>query len=260
MGILSRATGHDTVRVRREGTVCRIQLHRPEAQNAINARMLDECHAVLDECEPWASVVVVEGLPEVFCFGADLRGMRDDGGDHDPEPLYSLWLRLSQGPFVSVAHVRGKANAGGVGFAAACDLVLSEERATFGLSELLFGLVPACVLPFLARRVGGARAQSMTLLTQPVAAPQAQAWGLVDAVAQDSDSLLRSHLLRLRLLPKDGIQRCKRYLAGLDDSLSVARGPALACNREMFSDAANLSKIDRYLATGEFPWQYEAAR
>ncbi len=263
MGFLTKSNtetmSHDTVRVRREGTICRLQLHRPDAQNAINERMLDECHAVLDDCESWANVLLLEGLPEIFCFGADLRGMRRDGVDHDPERLYGLWLKLSQGSFVSVAHVRGKANAGGVGFAAACDLVLCDDSATFGLSELLFGLVPACVLPFLARRVGVARAQSMTLLTQPVTATQAHGWGLVDACSADSDALLRTHLLRLRLLPKDGIQRCKRYLSGLDDSLRAGRAPAVACNREMFADALNLSKIDRYLATGEFPWQYAAA-
>ncbi len=264
MGLVMSAARYDTVRTWRNGNVCHLQLHRPDVNNAINPRLVEECHAVLDECESWASVFVLEGLPGVFCLGADLRGLRQaaEAGapDHDPKALYALWLRLAQGPFVSVAHVRGKANAGGVGFAAACDLVLCEEGASFSLSELLFGLVPACVLPFLIRRIGPARAHALTLMTQPISGAQAQSWGLVDGCVNDSDRLLRTHLLRLRLLPKDGIQRHKRYMAALDDFLRSAEGAAVACNSEVFADPGNLSKIDRYLATGEFPWQYEAAR
>lgn len=259
MDVVMSGSRYQTLRVRREDTICRVQMHRPDAQNTINERMLAEWHEVLDDCEAWATVVVVEGLADVFCMGADLRGLREGDAPHDPQVLYGLWLRLAQGPFVSVAHVRGKANAGGVGFAAASDLVLCEEASTFSLSELLFGLVPACVLPFVVRRMGAARAQAMALLTQSLPAPQAVAWGLADAVAADSERLVRTHLLRLRLLPRDGVARCKRYLARLDTTLQASQPAALSCNREVFADATNLERIDRYLAHGEFPWQRPAA-
>lgn len=265
MDVLSSSTRHDTVRVRLDGEVCTLQIHRPEANNTINARLLAECAAVLRACETAAKVVVLEGLPEVFCFGADFASVRDarlagESPERSAEALYALWLQLKRGPFVTVAHVRGKANAGGVGFAAACDLVLCDEQATFSLSELLFGLLPACVLPFLVERVGPTRAQAMTLLTQPVAARQALAWGLADACAEDSANLLRLHLLRLRMLPKDGIVRQKRYLAALDGRLDAARAAAVACNAEVFSDQANLARINGFLATGLLPWQAERDR
>lgn len=257
-------SAHETVRVRHQGDVCYLQMYRPDSNNTINDEMVRECAEVLDDCARWAKVVVLEGLPDVFCFGADLRGMRSAAAQgaspHDAQALYALWLQLKRGPFVSVAHVRGKANAGGVGFAVACDIVLCDQKASFSLSELLFGLLPACVLPFLIDRVGRARAHTMTLMTQPVVAQQALAWGLADACDEDSDKLLRMQLLRLRLLPKDGIARHKRYMASLDDFLEASRAKAVACNKEVFSDAHTLSKIDRYLATGEFPWQQEAVR
>ena len=95
---------------------------------------------------------------------------------------------------MSIAHVRGKANAGGIGFVAACDIVLADSAAVFSLSELLFGLMPACVLPFLVRRIGFAKANAMTLSTQPVGVQVAREWGLVDAFEENSDNLLRKHL------------------------------------------------------------------
>jgi len=249
-----------TIRVKSQEDICYIRMHRPEAENTINGCMIKEFHEALDVCEVSARVVVVEGLPEVFCLGADFKEieasfMQGKGEPQDPEPLYDLWQRLAGGPYVSVAHVRGKANAGGVGFVAACDVVLSEEKALFSLSELLFGLMPACVLPFLIRRIGFSRANYLTLTTAPLPARQALEWGLVDACETDSENLLRKHLLRLRRLDKTAIARYKRYRNQLDPAPALAKGKALAANLEVFSDRANLEKISLYASTGRFPWE-----
>ena len=263
MDRVSMARHYDTVRTRWEGDICYLQMYRPDANNTINDTLVEECGAVLRECEASAKIVVLEGLPEVFCFGADLQTLSEarvrESHQHNAEALYALWLRFKRGPFISIAHVRGKVNAGGVGFAAACDLVLCEEKATFSLSELLFGLVPACVLPFLVERIGSARANAMTLMTQPVPGKQAQAWGLADACSENSENLLRIHLLRLRLLPKEGIARYKLYMGSLNNSVDASLPMAVACNAEVFSDEKNLAKIDRYLVTGKFPWEAEHA-
>lgn len=252
----------DTIRVRVEDGIHSLQIHRPTAGNAINDRLIEELTAALRACEERAGIVVLEGLPEVFCAGADFteigaRFERGQGAEQHPGPLYDLWQRLAAGPYISVAHVRGRVNAGGVGFVAACDIVLSDSKATFSLSELLFGLMPACVLPFLIRRIGFTRANTMTLMTQPVSALQAQAWGLVDVCEDNSENLLRKQMLRLRRLGKDGIARYKRYANGLDDALKTSRPKAIEANMEVFSDPVNLQKISRYVRTGRFPWEAE---
>ncbi|MBL8261468.1 MAG: enoyl-CoA hydratase/isomerase [Xanthomonadaceae bacterium] len=248
---------------RLEDGVCFLRMIRPDAGNTIDARLIAELTTALDRFGAQAGVVVLEGTPEVFCAGADFGELRDrfERGDaeveQDPGPLYDLWHRLATGPFISVAHVRGRANAGGVGFVAACDIVLAEEKAAFSLSELLFGLMPACVMPFIVRRMGFAKANFMTLMTQPISAAQALEWGLVDAVEENGSNLLRKQLLRLRRIGRDGIVRYKRYANELDDSLRSARPKALAANREVFSDPDNLRRIARYVRTGKFPWEPE---
>ncbi len=251
---------YQTIRVRFQEPICFLQFYRPDADNTINERMIEECHQVLALCEKAITVVVLEGLPEVFCFGADFKGIHQDMAsglqrEHNPEPLYDLWLKLATGPYVTVAHVRGKANAGGVGFAAASDIVLADQTAQFSLSELLFGLFPACVLPFLIRRIGFQKAHYLTLMTKPVAVQQAHAWGLADAYEAQSESLLRKHLLRLRRLSKTGIKRYKRYMNSLDDSLLQSKSSALEACKEVFSDSHNLKGIFRYIETGQFPWE-----
>lgn len=253
MGILTDAGAYDTLKVRLQEDICFIQIHRPDANNTINDTLVDEFTRVLAACEQEVKIVVVEGLPEVFCFGADFKATQS--APPNPEPMYQLWQKLAFGPYVTIAHVRGQANAGGIGFVAACDIVLCDEKATFSLSELLFGLMPACVLPFLIRRVGPAKANYMTLMTEAVNAKTAQEWGLADDCAEDSQNLLRKKLLRLRRLSKAGVARYKRYLGTIDASLRAAMGPALEANIEVFSDQDNLAKIDRYVKTGQFPWE-----
>lgn len=251
---------YETIKTHVEDSVCYVQIHRPLANNTINDRLVAECHQVLSACEQSASIVVLSGSPEVFCFGADFKALTGASSatiheQNTPGPLYDLWLRLASGPFVTIAHVRGKANAGGIGFVAACDIVLADETAQFSLSELLFGLYPACVLPFLIRRVGFQKAHYLTLMTQPMGASQARDWGLVDAVETPSDMLLRRHLLRLRRLSKAAIGRYKSYMSKIDTPLATLKAPAVAANLQMFSDGGNLQAIGRYVERGVFPWE-----
>jgi polyketide biosynthesis enoyl-CoA hydratase PksH len=251
---------YETIKVQFQESICFLQIDRPEANNTINGRLVAECNDVLAACEEKATVVVLSGSPEVFCFGADFKAVarRSNGGQDDdagPGPLYDLWLRLATGPYVTISHVRGKANAGGVGFVAASDIVLADETAVFSLSELLFGLYPACVLPFLIRRIGFQKAHYLTLMTQPIAAKQALEWGLVDACEAQSDLLLRRHLQRLRRLSKPAIRRYKSYMSRIGMSLPELKAPAVAGNLEVFSDAANLQAITRYVEHGVFPWE-----
>jgi len=245
--------------VRWQGSFCFLQLNRPEANNAIDAQLVEECASTIERCRDEATVVVVEGRPEVFCTGADFKRLAEGGprGQFDgPEPLYDLWTALATGPFVSVAHVRGKANAGGMGFVAACDIVIADGTAEFSLSELLFGLIPACVLPFLIRKIGAQRANYLSLMTRPVAVAEAHRWGLVDAWNDDdSAGLVRSHLLRLRPLRKVAIARQKQYLSRLLDDLQSVRAFALQTNRDVFTDPENQELIRRFVESGRFPWE-----
>lgn len=261
MGLVENIHAYNTIKVRIDDEICFIQIHRPESQNAINAELIDEMRSALNTYGDQIKVVVLDGSPEVFCIGADFNELQQSfdadniAENQNPGPLYDLWHTLATGAFITVAHVQGKANAGGIGFVAACDIVLAQETTEFSLSELLFGLMPACVLPFLIRRIGHAKANYMTLITQPINAKQALEWGLVDAIEPNSENLLRKHLLRLRCLSKDGIKRYKNYMSELSDSLGKDKTKALAANKCVFSDADNLEKIAKYVKTGQFPWE-----
>lgn len=251
---------YQTLKVRFEEQVCYVQIYRPDFNNTINERLVAEFNDVLSLCEESASIVVLEGLPEVFCFGGDFHEIQQKAANGqpavtDPEPLYNLWLQFAAGPFITISHVRGKANAGGIGFVAASDIVISDKTALFSLSELLFGLFPACVLPFLISRIGYQKANYMTLMNQPFSAEQAADWGLVDAVDSNSKVLLRKHLLRLRRIQKPAIIRYKNFMRKNREILDKSKDLSIEANKEVFSDPHNLSLIRRFIEEGKYPWE-----
>jgi polyketide biosynthesis enoyl-CoA hydratase PksH len=251
---------YETIKVQFQGPICFLQIHRPEANNTINGQLIADCNHALSACEELATIVVLSGSPEVFCFGADFKAIATSRQqDISTEQLYDLWLRLATGPYVTISHVRGKANAGGMGFVAASDVVLADETAQFSLSELLFGLYPACVLPFLIRRLGFQKAHYLTLMTQPISTKQAHEWGLVDAWEPASDALLRRHLQRLQRVSKTAIRRYKTYMSRIGLPLQNLKSQAVAGNLEIFSDRDNLHAITRYVEQGLFPWEKPVA-
>ncbi|MBR9970335.1 enoyl-CoA hydratase/isomerase [Magnetospirillum sulfuroxidans] len=246
----------ETLSMENADGICTVRFTRAQAGNAINAAFIAELSAVVDACAAadGPSVLVLHGSAEVFCAGGDFQATAASDVVEDPAPLYELWQRLATGPFIAIACVRGRVNAGGVGLVAACDIVLAESTASFALSELLFGLFPACVLPFLVRRVGVQKAHYLTLSTQAISAAQALEWGLADGVADPVEDALRKHLLRLRRLNKAAVGGYKAHMAGLA-GLEAAKPAALAANRTMFSDPAIRAGIRRYVAERKFPWE-----
>lgn len=251
---------YQTLLVSFDKGICRVRLNRPEAQNAIDGRMIVELDDVFSRCEGHGmpapvSILILEGAPSVFCSGGDFQALATASEAADPEPLYRLWQRMAAGPFVSISLVRGRVNAGGLGFVAAADIVLADRSAAFSLSELLFGIFPACVLPFLVRRIGLQKAHYLTLTTRPFSVDEALACGLVDAVDDDSEALLRRHLLRLQKLSQPAVARYKAYLGNLAGQLEALKPAALDANRALFADPAVQHNISRYVAEGKFPWE-----
>ncbi|MBL4837426.1 MAG: enoyl-CoA hydratase/isomerase [Kordiimonadaceae bacterium] len=251
-------TSFDTLKVEITNNICRVRFNRPEADNTINAQMVRDFDALLQTCEDKSSaitILILEGAKDVFCAGGDFKATAEAPTAEDPEKLYGVWYRLATGPFLTISVVEGRANAGGVGFIVASDIVLASEAATFGLSELLFGLFPACVMPFLVRRIGFQKAHYLTLMTRPIGTIEAANWGLVDATSDQVDITLRQHLSRLKYLDKAAIANYKAYMAKGTDILKSWKPDALTANRKMFNDPSIQANIKRYVTELKFPWE-----
>jgi polyketide biosynthesis enoyl-CoA hydratase PksH len=249
----------ETINVHVDGQICHIKFNRAEENNSINLKMIEEFDVITSYCSEvkhGISILVLSGNSDVFSLGGDFVSTANDHGIPDPSLLFDSWYRMATGSFISICLVEGRVNAGGLGFIAASDIVLAGPRATFSLSEMIFGLFPACVLPFLIRRIGYQKANYMTLMTNTIGAEKAKDWHLVDEFSDQIDDVLRLHLIRLKRLDKRTIKSYKHYMNETQSFyLKQAKNTAVNANRSMFSDETIKSNIKRYVDDLKFPWE-----
>jgi enoyl-CoA hydratase/carnithine racemase len=107
--------------------------------------------------------------------------------------------------------------AGGVGIPCSCDVVLSSERTCFELGEVLFGLIPANLLPYLLLRVSLQKARYLILTSRGIPAGEALRLNLVDELyAEDKlESGVREVIRRLMRSSPNAIARAKAFTAAL---------------------------------------------
>ena len=178
---------------REAGGVGRITLNRPEVHNAFDDALiaeLDDALRALGEDEA-VRVVVLAGNGKSFSAGADLTWMRRMAGSDfadnmaDALKLGELLARLACLPKPVVAVVQGPAYGGGVGLVAACDIAIAGEAASFMLSEVKLGLIPAVISPHVVRAIGARQARRYFLTAERIDAAGALALGLVHQVVAD---------------------------------------------------------------------------
>lgn len=175
------------VKRERRGAVEIVTIDRPEAANAINADVEWGISDALDDVEtdPAVLVVVLTGAGDrVFCAGADLKAIAQsdpDGRGSPPRGFGGMTAIRFAKPII--AAVNGVAVAGGFELVLACDMVVAEEHARFGLPEVKRGLIAGAggVLR-LGQRLPPAIAVELAVTGETIDAERALSLGLVNRV------------------------------------------------------------------------------
>ncbi len=81
-----------------------------------------------------------------------------------------------------IGRIHGAALGGGAGLAAVCDIVVADERAVFGFTEVKLGILPAVISPFVLAKIGRSAARELFLTGARFSAARAKEIGLVHAV------------------------------------------------------------------------------
>jgi 2-(1,2-epoxy-1,2-dihydrophenyl)acetyl-CoA isomerase len=177
------------VETSRDGAVLTITLNRPDVLNAMNKAVHDGLAAALkDARDAEIRGVAITGAGRAFCVGQDLTEFRQAPGDIADR------LRGSYHPNIQairslekpvIAAVNGPAAGAGLSLAAACDLRIAADSATFIPAFINIGLVPdSGGTFFIARLLGPARAFDWMTSDRRLTAAEAQAWGLVSEVVE----------------------------------------------------------------------------
>lgn len=216
----------ETIAVGTHDRVLEVRLFRPQVRNAFNPAMIRE----LTEAFRAASrdrelrAVLLGGQGGVFCSGGDLNWMREtldytpEQNLADAEALYRLFETMDACPLPVVCAVEGFALGGGVGLASVSDYVIARRDAQFSLSEVRVGLIPACIGPFVLRKIGESQARALFLSGERFDAEHAQRIGLVHEVATDADMLaaaVRRVLANIRAASPQAVAVAKDFIRKL---------------------------------------------
>jgi 2-(1,2-epoxy-1,2-dihydrophenyl)acetyl-CoA isomerase len=193
-------------------------------------------------------VVVLRGMPGMFCSGADLKFIRDGGDAGDLgylapdaphagygetfkqilEYIHSTITEIRRAPKPFIAAVDGIAAAGGFGIAMSCDLVVASTRATFEWAYSRTGLTGAESSTFvLPKLIGLRRSMELMLLNPRLSAAQALQHGLITAVFEAED------------FERQTLDMARRLAAGPKRAFAIAK--------ELLNQSAGIDRLDAHL-------------
>ncbi len=183
---------YETILVEIEDYVALVRLNRPEALNALNARLLGElaeAMAALDANDK-VRCIVLTGSEKAFAAGADIKEMADKSFvDVFTQDLFAEDSdRLLRVRKPIIAAVSGYALGGGCELAMMCDFIICSDTAKFGQPEINLGVVAGMGgTQRLTRFVGKSKSMDMHLTGRFMDAAEAERAGLVSRVVPAKD-------------------------------------------------------------------------
>jgi enoyl-CoA hydratase len=213
-------TDFETILLERKNGVALITLNRPKALNALNAQVLDDVIAALDEVERDDEIgaVVITGSDRAFAAGADIKEMQPKSYmDMFMDDYFARWERLAQFRKPTIAAVAGYALGGGCELAMICDILIAADTAKFGQPEIKLGVIPGIGgSQRLTRAVGKAKAMDLVLTGRNMDAEEAERAGLVARIVPAAELLdtalevaatIASMSLPVAMIAKEAVNR-----------------------------------------------------
>ena len=227
-------TNYQTIEFEKQADLAIVWLNRPDIHNAFNEvmiRELIECFEAINGMDE-IRIVILRGKGKSFCAGADLNWMRDVA-KYSYEQNYKESLNLSKCFYTiytckkpTIAMVHGAAVGGANGLLASCDFAYADENTTFSLSEVKIGIVPACISPYVTRRVGEYGARELMLTGRRIKGKEAEHFRLVNKSlpTEELESHVSSVVDLLRTSGPKAMSQCKTLIYNI-------------CNKETLEQA-----------------------
>jgi enoyl-CoA hydratase/carnithine racemase len=208
----------EAIRLEIEGPLAKLVLDRPRVLNAGNRQWvadLNEAVAAI-AAAPRVRVVVLTGAGRAVCTGVDPTEL---AAGHFGLEDFIAWedamIAIERMDRLFVAGINGHCLGGGLQLALVCDYRLASEDALLGLPAVKECLIPSLALYRLPRLIGGARAQELILLGEPLDARTAERYSLVNRVvpAAEFPRALDETVERFLALPPASV-RASKLLTG----------------------------------------------
>ena len=176
--------------------VARVTMSRPDKHNAFDDGVIAELTLAFQTLaeNPAVRAMILEAEGKSFSAGADLGWMQRmasysfDENLRDANALANMLKTLNSMPFPTIARVQGAAFGGAVGLVSCCDMAVAAPKASFCLSEVKIGLIPATISPYVIAAIGQRASRRYFMTAERFSAETAAHLGLVSELV-DADAL-----------------------------------------------------------------------
>lgn len=213
---------------------------------------LSSFHAVLDRIDQNHNhtIIVFRSQCDTFCSGMDVS-LVATMDEPERRCLFNEYVRLLQrlveNDKFSISLVEGDVFGGGLGLIASTDYVLAGRNHGFCLPEALLGIIPACIFPFLARRIGYQAAYRLSLTTQKIDVEYAFNISLVDKVSDDLKGDLRSLMNRVKYIDREIIGEMKNYFRAFNKIDQAIMDDAVNRIVRLTGERLFIESVDKFL-------------
>jgi methylglutaconyl-CoA hydratase len=245
-------------------TVVVLTLNRPQAANSLSADMIDELITALGLVAGQESCrcLVIKGGGKHFSAGADIHWMQQaaalsyEENIQDAQKLVGLFEGLYRLSIPTIAAVQGAVFGGAVGMVACCDVVVAREDSRFCLSETRLGILPAVIMPYLARRMLPGALRRCSLSAREFWADEAKAFGLVDVVSDENSfaATIRNELNQLLLSGPEAQRALKALHQSLVDNSLQQSDKTLQAIAKARTGPEGQQGLKAFLAKEKTPW------
>lgn len=186
---------YKTIEIISGNNIITVWLNRPEIHNAFNEEMIAELKEFFENSvnDEETRLIILRGRGKSFCAGADLNWLKSVV-NYDFEKNYEEGLQLSKClyaiyncPIPTLAAVHGAAIGGANGLLAACDFAYATDDTIFSLSEVKIGIVPACISPYVLRRVGEYKAKELMITGKRFNGKEAEKYNLINCSRTETE-------------------------------------------------------------------------
>mgnify|MGYP000889048043 CR=1 FL=1 len=177
--------------------VAKVTLNNPSKHNAFDDYMITQLSnaftAIAENSDVRLMILASEG--QSFSAGADLNWMKrmasfsHEENRQDARALANLLKVLNFMRKPTIARVQGAAFGGAVGLVSCCDMAIATDRASFSLSEVKIGLMPATISPYVVAAMGQRASRRYFATAERFSANEALRLGLVSQVVSDEGAL-----------------------------------------------------------------------
>jgi len=245
-----------------EGSVLIVTLSDSENGNLLNIDSLSGLKEILSHASAEKNrAIVIRSNGKNFCLGMDLKFLETHSENlqiaEKAIKLYSdLLVELFHSPVPVICLVNGSVKAGGIGLMGAGDIIIASENSDFELTEVLFGLVPFNVLPFIySQRLAPKKAQNLIITARKLTACEALAIGLIDEVFSETEieKGVKSIIKNILRSSPEAISETKRFCSSMNGTLFAESIESARANLLNLLQNGNVLNAVKAFSEGDLP-------